>query len=210
MSPKPDPLAAETAGASESAPVWSPPVSMEDLTTSVAETGPYADTGESPASYRATYHPRRRAGSVTGLLAVAALVAVGGVAFAIGHATGGGGTGSNPSGDGNPGQVAPNGSFVPNGSFLPGGPGRGSVSISGTVVSVSADSITLKLSTGETVTIAINSSTTYHSQTAVTSSDVTAGETVSVETSGGEVAPGASASGQTGNRTATDVTITSN
>jgi hypothetical protein len=211
MPPKSDSLPAETAGASKSAPVWSPPVSMDELTASVAETEPDTEADESPASYRATPHPRRRTGSVTGLLAVAALVAVGGVAFAIGHATGGGGTGSNSGGNGDPGQVVPNGSFVANGSFMPGDPGgRGTATITGTVVSVSADSITLKLSSGQTVTIAIGSSTTYHSQASASSSDVAAGDTVSIKTSGGGVAPGASPSAQAGNLTATDVTITSN
>lgn len=61
-------------------------------------------------------------------------------------------------------------------------------------------------------TVATGSATTYHNQTAGSSSDLAAGQTVQVQTSGGSsAAPNASASpGTQTTRTATDVTITSN
>lgn len=151
-------------------------------------------------------HPRR-SGSVSLLLAISGLIAIGGISFAIGRATTGG-TATTQSGT--QGQFGPNASGLP--GDLNGDGGRLAFSrtatVSGTVVSVSSDSITLKLADGSTVTVATGSSTTYHNQTTGSSADLAAGETVSVQTSGGSnVAPGASAATTT-TRTATDVTIT--
>ena len=63
--------------------------------------------------------------------------------------------------------------------------GAGGLSISGTVDSIGADSVTIKTSTGNTITVGLNSSTTYHQQADATSSDVTAGKTVILQLSGG-------------------------
>jgi hypothetical protein len=148
---------------------------------------------------------RRQSGSTTVLLAISALIAVGGIGFAAGRALTPAATTTSNNG-------APNGAQFPNGSFVPGDRGAfgGSATVSGTVVSVGSDSFTLKLANGQTVTIATGSSTTYHAQTPGSSGDLAAGQTVQVQTSGGRVEPGASASaGTTTARTATDVTITS-
>ena len=138
-------------------------------------------------------------------LAVAVLVAAAGVAFAVGRATApaastGGTTatvGQNgQNGTGNRGNGFPNASFDPNG--LPGGgrsggfAGRtglggfgGGLTITGTVESVAADSITIKLPSGQTVTVGLDGTTTYHQQAPASASDVTAGKTVQLQLSGG-------------------------
>src|SRR5947209_7833216 len=68
------------------------------------------------------------------------------------------------------------------GQFAGGGAG---VSIQGTVTAVTAQSITLQLASGQTVTIPVEPSTTYHSRTAATASDVANGATVIVQVAGG-------------------------
>jgi hypothetical protein len=127
------------------------------------------------------------------LLGIALVVAVGGVAFAAGRATAPTTAAANGNGGrfGNGGPIiggpnasgAPtgNGGFVGNGGFL----GGGGVSIEGTVTAVSADSITLQLANGQSVTIPIDAATTYHSRQAATAADVTTGSTVQVQLQGG-------------------------
>ena len=157
-------------------------------------------------------------------LAVAALLAVGGVAFGVGRATApvaaaGDARGTFRSANG----FRPDGSFDPNGA-----PGRGGLafagglSIDGTVTALSADSITLMLANGQEMTFALDSSTSYHQATAGSASDVAVGDTASIKVKGGgrfvsgngaagaSPAPGASgAPGTTGSGLqATDVTVT--
>jgi hypothetical protein len=137
---------------------------------------------------------RNRAGSVA--LVVAALVAVGGLAFAGGRltapasaATPGGGNGFRGGGN------------FPYASFGANGPGAGafrggaelrSVSLRGQVTAISADSITIKLDDGTSVTVPLDNQTTYHDSTAGSESDVTVGSTVDVEPGTTNFAPGAS------------------
>ena len=190
-------------------PVWQPehdPGAVEEA--AAVETAPApVPRARAGVPVRRGSAPTRRVGTTTSLFIVAALVAVGGVGFAAGHLTGSGQTGTQG------GNFA---AFRADASGAPGAAARadlsGTVTITGTVVSVSADSITLKLADGTTETIATGSSTTYHNQTAGSSSDLAAGQTVQVQTSGGaNAAPNASASpGTQTTRTATDVTITSN
>jgi hypothetical protein len=220
------------------APVWQPQPRMADPETMAVDAGAFDAAGSGdgevhvapaeagipmamparqamPESLRRT----RRAGSTTMLLVISALIALGGVGFAVGRATSNG-TGTNTTNDtgangvpnGFPG--GPGASGNPNFGGLGGGLTSGSATISGTVVSATADSLTLQVANGQTVTLAIGSSTTYHSQAAASSTDLAAGKTVTVQTSGsvagaGSASAGASA-GTTGTRTATDVTITSN
>jgi hypothetical protein len=153
------------------------------------------------------------------LLALSALVALGGVGFAVGRATSSSQTVTSQSnGNSDPGQFGggPNASGAP-GDF--GGAARvgalGATTLSGTVASVSADSITLKLANGQTVQIATGSSTTYHGQSSAASTDVTTGATVTVQTTVGTAAGSsagtnavASPGAANDTRTATDVTIT--
>ena len=162
----------------------------------------------------------RRMGGLDLLLAVAAIVAVGGLAFAVGRltapaaslagATGGLGTRGNGAG-------AFGGEFGGNRGGGAGGFGGfgagGSVTVQGTVVSIAADHITIKLANGTTVDIPTSPATTYHTRVAATSGAVTAGSTVQVQL-GGARSPGASAApgaspGVRPGRTASDVTVVS-
>jgi hypothetical protein len=195
---------AATGTASAYAPVWEPAPELN-----FAE-----DVSDAKAAPAAVSKPQvqaraRRPNSTSALLVIGALIAFGGVGFAVGHATSSGQTGTSTTQNGDLAQFGPNASGLPGGG-LRGGLG-GAATVTGTVVSVAADSITVKLSTGETVTIATGSATAYHNQTAGSSTDLAAGQTVQVQTSGGANAgpnAGASPGAQTA-RTATDVTITS-
>ena len=100
------------------------------------------------------------------VLAVAAAVAIGGVAFAVGRstapvsaATGGNGRGA-----------FANGSFAPRASGQPGFGGRGGfgggagagLSINGTVKSVDGNTLTITTANGQTIEVTTGDSTTYH------------------------------------------------
>jgi hypothetical protein len=131
------------------------------------------------------------------LLGVAVVVAVGGVAFAAGRATAptvaaANGNGGRFGNGGGPFFGGPNASGAPGtGGFVgQGGFGGGGLSIQGTVTAVSADSITLQLAGGQTVTIPTTAATTYHSRQSATAADVTAGSTVQVQLEGGRGAFG--------------------
>lgn len=153
----------------------------------------------------------------------AALLAIGGVAFGVGRATA-------------PAVAAANGTspfrgangLRPNGSFDPNAPGRGGVfalggglSIDGTVTAISADTLTLKLASGQEVTFALDNSTAYHEATTASASDVAVGANVSVKVKDGggrafggppeNQAPGASpapAASGAPRPSASDVTVT--
>lgn len=194
---------ASSASGSAESPVWSPalePDAEEEVAGSEVEPTPVS-------APNARLRPRRT-NSTSALLVIGALIAFGGVGFAVGHATSGS-TGTTTQNDNANGGFGPNASGNP-GDGLRGGFG-GAATVSGTVVSVATDSITVKLASGDTVTVATSSSTTYHNQTAGSSTDLAAGQTVQVQTSGGgNAGPNASASpGTQTTRTATDVTITS-
>jgi hypothetical protein len=66
------------------------------------------------------------------------------------------------------------------------------VTISGSIVSVSATEITVQLANGTTVNIPIDASTAYHTQASASSSDVKTGTKVEIQVSGATRAPGAS------------------
>ncbi len=123
------------------------------------------------------------------------------------------------------------GGFGPNASFAPGGNGGfrgeggfagrgglgglgGGLSIQGTVDAVSADSITITTQGGQSITIGLDPSTTYHQQSAASASDVQAGKKVILNVTGG-FRPGTTGNGNGGGTTnggfslgtASDVTI---
>ncbi len=115
------------------------------------------------------------------LLGVALVVAVGGVAFAVGRVT-------------VPPTAAPRtGGFVggPTASGAPGGftggPGgaAGGVSLQGVVTAVTADSITVELPSGQSLTIPTDAQTTWYQREGATATDVTAGSTVIVQLQAG-------------------------
>jgi hypothetical protein len=170
--------------------------------------------------------PKKRSGAlVNAVLLIGALVAVGGVAFAIGRSTAQAqataltGQGVFPGGgQGLPGGL-PGGSFDP-GQAGPGGfPGGGdrTMTIAGTVTSLDGTTMVITTASGNETTIDV-SGAAYHAQADASASDVTVGTEVSVATEGfGFRRPGSSAAPDAGGApvagsgtiTATDVTITS-
>lgn len=162
----------------------------------------------------------RGMGWVNVALAVAIAIAIGGIAFAAGRMTApaaASAAGGNGRTFGNGGQFP--GGF-PGGGYFQGGFqggddgnggaggglrgifGAGGVSLEGTVESVSGDTLTLKLASGQTIQVSLGGTTTYHSQTAASSGDVQAGGTVIVR-----VQLGRGQGGGTTTPAATDVTI---
>lgn len=152
------------------------------------------------------------------LLLVAAFVAVGGIGFAIGHLTGGSSAAAanNPTGRGGfaRASLAPGQTFnISQFGGGAGGAGRlGGVSggISGTVSSITGSTLTITLANGNTDTIDLTGTTTYHNETAGSASDVTPGSTVTVQIDTSALAsasPNPSASGGL-TLTAKDVLIT--
>jgi hypothetical protein len=125
------------------------------------------------------------------LLGLALVVAVGGVAFAVGRgtapATADLRTGFTGNGQGGPGGqfVGPDASGAPGRGQL-GGPGGlgGAPSIQGTVVAMDATSITIKTDAGTIVTLALNGDTTYHTRASASPSSMTPGSTVIVQLDG--------------------------
>jgi hypothetical protein len=132
------------------------------------------------------------------LLMLAGAIAIGGIAFAAGRLTapaaattaGRFGNGQFPgNGQGLPGD----GQFPGNGQGLAGrGAGFAGISLAGTVDAVSADSITVKLESGTSITIPLDAKTTYHAAAAATAGDVTVGSEVRVTPGAPAANPGAS------------------
>jgi hypothetical protein len=216
------------------APVWQPtipeadPAALEpDVATGALGEASFAD-GTSVAGHTAGVRTAavrsgkvRRAGSTSILLVVSALIALGGVGFAVGRATstGTGGTAAvNDAGLNNGFPGGADASGRPDFAGAPGGLAGNDATVSGTVVSSTANSITIQLANGQQVTLATGSSTTYHSQAAASGSDVAVGASVIVKTSGTTAtsagatagATAGAATGAGGTRTATDITITGN
>jgi hypothetical protein len=135
------------------------------------------------------------------LLAVGLIVAVGGVAFAVGRvtapaaaATTRGGLANGGFGNGTAGAVP---SGLPGAAFGRGAGIGGGVLVTGTVDAVSGTTMTLKEANGTTMTVNLAGTTTYHAQAAATAADVTVGKQVQVEVDiaggfGGPGFPGAS------------------
>jgi hypothetical protein len=84
--------------------------------------------------------------------------------------------------------------------------GFGGLGVTGTVTAVDADSITIQTEGGQTVTIGLDGTTTYHQQAPAVASDVTTGDKVQVQLDGG-VRPGQDSTGNINLGTAGDVTI---
>jgi len=160
-------------------PEWTAPGPQPGMTVPVAPVAPVA-----PTVKRKTRSSR----VLDAALVLAGVLAIGGVAFGVGRATApvaaADGVGTFRNGTGN--AFRPNGSFDPNAA-----PGRGGafalgggLSIDGTVTAVTADTLTMKLASGQEVTFALDSSTSYHQSTAATSSAVAVGDAVSVKVKG--------------------------
>ncbi len=167
--------------------------------------------------------PKGKSGGLTNaLLVVAALVAVGGITFAIGRATAPASAASAfPSGAGRAG-LGPGGSFDP--GTLPAGAGPGgfgglggrTLTVTGTVKSLDGSTLVITGSDGIETTIDVSGST-YHAQSPATSADVTPGTDVSVSVTGfggmrrpdASAAPDVSPGPGSVSITATDVMVTS-
>jgi hypothetical protein len=164
--------------------------------------------------------PAKRSIATSVVLAIAAIVAVGGISFAVGRVTAPVATraATDTGGQGGFGAGGPTASRQP-GQGFGGGAGAaglggfGGGGIRGTVTEITADHVALTLTNGTTITIPIDSKTTYHQQQSATVADITAGKSVLVETSRptttGTGGAGASPSASGGFRlgTASDITL---
>jgi hypothetical protein len=164
--------------------------------------------------------PKSSGRFLNAILAFALVVAIGGVAFAVGRTTapaaaatgdrGNFGAGNFPG----PGaSVAPGASAAP-GGFLGGGQGGlgglgGGLTVSGTVQSVTTDTLTIETETGQTVELSLDSNTIYHRKTDGAAADVATGSTVEVQLdfAGGLGRPTASADTTGPVGTASSVTV---
>ena len=154
------------------------------------------------------------------LLGGALVLAVAGIAFAVGRMTapaqaitGGNFPGGNFPGTGQ-GGIGNGGQGRGNGGAFGGFGGGGGITVEGTVESISATTLTLKTAGGQTIQVALDGSTTYHAQTDASTSDVVTGGKVLVRLQfqrgdGGANGPAASGGpvGVVGSATASDVTV---
>jgi hypothetical protein len=148
-------------------------------------------------------------------LAGALVLAIAGVAFAVGRFTAPATASAGGFQNGNGGQFFRNGQGGQGGgNGGQGGPGglfAGGLTLVGTVESVTDTTLTLKTASGQTIQIALNGTTTYHAQTDATASAVTTGGKVLVRLNGrgGFVGGtgGPAASGAPTGPTANDVTV---
>lgn len=166
--------------------------------------------------------PAKQDRTTIALLLIAALVAVGGIGFALGHLTAPSATAAaNPSGRGGFGRgafpsLAPGQTFDTS-QFGGGAGGRGlggvTGGVTGTVQSITPTSMTIQEANGTSVTIDLSGNTTYHAAAAASPTDVKVGTSVTVQIDTSALAsetPDPSASGALGGRTLTakDVLIT--
>ena len=205
-------------GPASDTPVWAAPAGAGPAPAPVAPTPTPSSTG--PTLSAQTAKPRR--GLIDILLVIGVIVALAGIGFAVGRLTapaatafgqgrGGQFTGNGQSNGQGPGAGQNGGNGTAGGRGFLGG---GGLALTGKVTELTADHVTLQLANGQSVTVAVDGSTTYHQQASASAADVQSGDTVIVEVQRG-AAPGASASpgnagrqGGFGGGTASDVTIT--
>jgi hypothetical protein len=170
--------------------------------------------------------PRR--GLIDILLVVGVIVALAGIGFAAGRLTAPATTGF---GQGRGGQFTGNGQSNGNGQVngqVPGAGqnggsgtaggrgflGGGGLAVTGKVTELTADHVTLQLANGQTVTVAVDGSTTYHQQASASAADVQSGEAVIVQVQRGAAAGASPSPGNAGRQggfgggTASDITVT--
>ena len=133
--------------------------------------------------------PKRRssAGWLNVILVLAVVVAVAGVAFAIGRSTApvaaastrGNGFFGNGTFAG--GSFAPDQSGDPGGGLGGGLRGEGGFNLSGTVQAVTGDTLTITTASGQTLEFTLGADTTYSSKTPATAADVKVGAKVEVQ-----------------------------
>jgi hypothetical protein len=146
---------------------------------------------------------RRRSSRIIDLALVgAAVIAIGGVAFAIGRATA---PASAAVG------FARGGAIVrTDGSFDPGTGAGPRFALGGelTVTAIDADSITIKTADGQERTFDLDGSTAYRQATDASAADVSVGDDVSVKVSNDGPVSAPLASGEAPRLSASDVTVT--
>jgi hypothetical protein len=119
------------------------------------------------------------------------------------------GAGLDPNGSGRMRGGQSDGDFGGEGALPGAGVGRlgmRDLDVTGTVTAVTPDSLTIQTEAGVTVTVGLDSGTTYHQETPAASSDVTTGTKIEVQLDGG-VRPSRDASGNINLGTAGDVTV---
>jgi hypothetical protein len=155
--------------------------------------------------------PRAKSGGILNVLLIgAAILAIGGVAFAVGRSTAPAsafpGVGNLTDGP----IVQPGASFAPGAGGPRGFAADGGLAIDGTVTAVDADSLTLTLENGDQMTLALDGDTTYHEATDATPAVVAVGDDVSVKVDGGgriQSSNGGNGGSTTPDLTAGDVTV---
>lgn len=167
---------------------------------------PQLPTAPAAPAVAVAVKPRAKSGGILNLLLIgAAIVAIGGVAFAIGRSTAPAGTVQGLGANGG-GGFQPGASGAP---FAGGGRGGdllgGGISVSGTVKAVDADSLTLTLDSGTEMTFTLDSTTTYREAIDAAADAVAVGDQVSVGVTGG--GRGLGADGQATALTARDITV---
>ena len=137
---------------------------------------------EPPVIQPARPTPPKRSSTGGYLLTLAAVIAVGGLAFAVGRVTAPAAAASvrSANGFGQGGVAGPNGSFVPGqGGAADGGFAQRALATEATVTAVAADHLTIEIGTsGQTIDVRTDAGTTYHTQQAASASAVTAGSKV--------------------------------
>jgi hypothetical protein len=165
--------------------------------------------------------PKSRVAGGTALFVVAVVVAAAGLGFAAGRVTAPASTGRTGFAGNFGGGNFPGGSFAPGGAGNAnrggfGGFGAGNISVTGQVTAVANGSITIQTASGQSVTLEVPSTATYHAQASAAPSDVTVGSQVQVSASRpnfraeGSAAPAPSGQpGAQGGLTVTDITLLS-
>lgn len=187
-------------------PAWTPPHSgpaEPELQPAAAPTQPVEQAPRTAPKKPAK--PGGRASAGTLVLLVGLIVAIGGVAFAVGRVTAPASAASTPTRSGGFPGAGALGNGYPNGSFAPGALGDragglgGLGGLSGTVTAVTADHITIQVggANGRTIDVPVDGATAYHTEIAATASAVRVGSEVTVRTASGAgvtgTAPGGSA-----------------
>jgi hypothetical protein len=174
----------------QNTPSWSP----QDILSE--EPAPTKPTAGKPKQDRATLV----------LLLVAAMVAIGGIGFALGHTLAPTSTTiAAPSGRG--GFTGRNfASLAPGQTFAIGQFGAGAAGINGTVQSINGSTMIIKETNGNVVTVNLTNSTIYQSEVSANQSQVGVGTNVTIQIDTTPIAgetPNASATGAVGGRTLT-------
>ncbi len=205
----------------EQKPIATPPAAAEPAP------GPFPPTFSAPPAVNpdifssiAAAKPRARVTLTSILLAAAAVVAVAGIAFAVGRVTApsasanqpGFGRAFNGANGGTGGGAFPGAGNGGGGGGLFGGT-SGGIELRGTVTAVNGDTLTIQLANGRTIQVQTSGSTTYHTQASGSASDVTNGKSVVVQVDGAGGLRGLLGQGGTGSTgsvtvPATDITVT--